>query len=305
MEHGEILFDKIESYLSGKLPAEEAMEFERRLKQDPSLAELVDMHRIERLGMEYLVEKDLVQKLKDWEKNSPSGQDKKKSKWPWLLATLALAALLAVLTPQIRHSAREETKPALETPQPEKTAPRTDVPVAETGQKQKEGEPPLAEENKKKSNDYLALAASYYSLPENLGSYLRSGDAPRSDSVLNPGLEAFALGKYQQAAKAFSRIDPEKHPAEYELVREYLGHAFFKLGQYEKAASVFKAIAAQSAMTTLDRAEWYLALSLLPDYQKNRQEVNALLEKMTNPQSYHGYAANAETLKARLKQIGQ
>lgn len=290
MEHGEILFDKIESYLSGKLSAEEAMEFERLLKQDPSLAELADMHRIERLGMEYLVEKDLVQKLKAWEKNPPSGQGKKKGKWPWLLATLALAVLLAVLIPQIRHSAPEKNTPALETPQPEKMAPRTDVPVAE--------------KPKKPSPDYLALAASSYSLPENLGSYLRSGDAPRSDSVLSPGLEAFALGKYQQAVKAFNRIDPEKHPAEFELAREYLGHAYFKLGQYEKAASVFSGIAAQSAMTTLDRAEWYLALSLLPDYQKNRAQVNALLEKMTNPESYHGYAASAEVLRVRLKRLG-
>lgn len=300
MEYGEILFDKIESYLSGKLPAEEAVEFERQLKEDPSLAALVDMHRVERLGMEYLVEKDLVQKLKAWEKNPPSEQGKKKGKWPWLLATLALAVLLSILIPQIRRPSVEEA------PQPEKTAPQPQAPIAETGQEQKEEEePPLAEKNKKPSNDYLALAVSSYSLPENLGSYLRSGETPAPENALTPGLEAFTAGKYQQAVEAFSLIDPEKHSAEYELAREYLGHALFKLGEYEGAAAVFSAIAAQSAMTALDRAEWYLVLSLLPDYQKNRQQINALLEKMTNPDSYHGYAASAETLKTHLKRLGK
>ena len=63
MNRDELLFDKIESYLRGKLPPAEAAAFEAELAADPELAALVKTQRLEREGLEWLVERDLMAKM--------------------------------------------------------------------------------------------------------------------------------------------------------------------------------------------------------------------------------------------------
>ena len=62
------LFEKIESYLKGGLSPEEMTAFENEIKDNPKLAEAVDMHRFEWDAMEVLVETDLRDKMTQWDK---------------------------------------------------------------------------------------------------------------------------------------------------------------------------------------------------------------------------------------------
>jgi hypothetical protein len=64
-------FDKIEKYLRGKLRPEEAAAFETEVANDPELAALVQQHRLERQGVELLVEQDLLAKMRRWELDAP------------------------------------------------------------------------------------------------------------------------------------------------------------------------------------------------------------------------------------------
>ncbi|HRI60046.1 MAG TPA: hypothetical protein PK228_09995 [Saprospiraceae bacterium] len=64
----ELLFDKIEAYLRGKLPPADVAAFEAEIAADPELAALVNTHRLERQGLEWLVERDLMAKMNGWDR---------------------------------------------------------------------------------------------------------------------------------------------------------------------------------------------------------------------------------------------
>jgi tetratricopeptide (TPR) repeat protein len=63
----EALFEKIESYLRGKMNPAERAAFESDMARDAALAALVQQHRLERQGLELLVERDLMAKMRAWD----------------------------------------------------------------------------------------------------------------------------------------------------------------------------------------------------------------------------------------------
>lgn len=316
MEANEQLFDKIEDYLKGKLPAEEASSFEKEIAANPSLAEIVDMHRFEREGMEFLVEENLREKIKKWETHPPGDDNGRKGRsfyWGWGTG-LAAIALIAFFTfffyksapsgegaPPDRETPAREQPPEQDITPAESQTPSGDIPIANEDKQEKE--PPVPDKPQETKNEYLALAESFHTLPDNLSTRLKSSETESLDNTLAPGLKAFREGQYDLAIQEFSKISPEQNPAEYELAREYLAHAYFEEGQYAKAAEIFEAIAGKSSTTTLDRAEWYLVLSLLPEYRQNKAKVDALLAKMLDPGSYHNYNERAGRLKARIDRL--
>jgi hypothetical protein len=322
MNFNEQLFDKIEDYLKGKLSVEQATSFEKEIANDPSLAEMVEMHRFEQDGMEYLVEKDLKQKLKDWETKPPTDEGKKNDQnpfWKYGLGLLLLAIIASVFiwnrnTP-ISDPLSPTEEPASEIPPPNTTPVELENNKEEPAKKKRniaDSDPeksdpiiPKTDPVKPQRNDYLALAESSYILPDNLSSGLRSTGSKETKNVLSPGLKAFAEDKMDVAISEFNKISIEKNPEEYKQAQEYLAHAYFKNEKYEKASIIFKSIADQSKMTALDRAEWYLLLSLLPDYKNQTIQVDALLEKMTDPESYHNYADPAAKIKSELEKINK
>ncbi|MBK7937421.1 MAG: hypothetical protein IPJ82_10175 [Lewinellaceae bacterium] len=70
MNRDEQIFDKIEAYLRGNLSAPDAAAFEAEIAADPELARLVKTHRLERQGLEWLVERDLLAKMNTWEREA-------------------------------------------------------------------------------------------------------------------------------------------------------------------------------------------------------------------------------------------
>jgi tetratricopeptide (TPR) repeat protein len=323
MNFNEQLFDKIEDYLKGKLPVKDVAAFEKEIATDSALAEMVALHRFEQEGMEYLVEKDLTQKLKDWETKPPEDQGKKNDRNSFgrygfgLLIIIGIAAIFfwnqnpgsggnqdpvkEVIEVKENPVETPSNNPNIEIPEEEPSKKNREI--AETKEAEKKQSTPKRDPVIPTQNNYLALAETTHSIPDNLSSGLRSTDPEDKQNVLSAGLKAFSADQMDKAIVALSKIDKEKNPNEYEQAQEYLAHAYFKTGHYKQAAAIFQSISDQSKMITHDRAEWYLVLSLLPDYKNNKTEIDSFLEKMIAPESYHNYAESAAKLKAELEKI--
>lgn len=294
MDANERLFYKIEDFLDGKLPPGEAAAFEREIAADPSLAEQVKLHRFERQGMEYLVEKELIRKLKEWETHPPEEKPPKKNnglKWGLGLLAAVVAAAFFFLYPGPDPDSRA---PADEEEQEEQPS-RPEGPVAGA-----ENGFPLPSPGQAET-ELQALSHSSYVFPDNLGSGLRSTGGSDEGSLLAAGKAALAGGHPEQAILEFSKIGPAQSPAEYELAEEYLAHAYYLDGQYGNAARIFRSIADESSLLTRERAQWFLVLSLIPDYSRNKTEVDGLLGEMAKPG--HNFRTDAQALKARLKEM--
>ncbi len=306
------LFYKIEDYLKGKLPIEEVTAFEKEIAADPSLAEMVDMHRFEKEGMEYLVEQDLRQKIKDWETN-PTIKRRINLK---IIISVAAGILILVFavwffffkTPEKREIVNEdpptekESIDQNETPKKEEEEkPKLRKDIAETGKEKNELSTPKTDQIERSQNKLLALAENNYVLPDNLSSGLRSGNSENPENILSAGLKAFADDQMEKAILEFNKIDKEKNPAEYELAQEYLAHAYFKSRQFDKSAQLFKAIADDSSFNK-GEPEWYLLLSLIGDYANKKVEADALLKKISSD-TLHSHQQDAIQLKAKLDAI--
>ena len=99
------------------------------------------------------------------------------------------------------------------------------------------------------------------------------------------------------------KIEFTNNPKTSDNAQEWLAHAYFNDGQYKKAAERFQRIITNSHGTTKDRAEWYLVLSLLPDYGNWSDVIIELLDKMIDPANYHNYAGKAKTLQVELNNL--
>lgn len=153
-----------------------------------------------------------------------------------------------------------------------------------------------------------SLINNFYTIPNNLISALKNLPSISLNRVLSPGLEAFAQDSFKQVVHLFNTIDPRSHPKEYEISQEYLAHAYFNEKNFTKAAEIFKRIEIEgnktNAVTSRQRAQWYLLLSLLSqdnDSVIHQQEVNRLFERINNQQSTHNYYALGRALKTQLK----
>ncbi|MEZ4963117.1 MAG: hypothetical protein R2830_25060 [Saprospiraceae bacterium] len=308
----EILFDKIEAYLGGKLTEEEAATFEQQAAADPALRELLDLHRFEREGVEYLIEQDLRGKMESWKTAPPDENpaDLPRTKRRWWLLLLAAGLLGGVVFFVVKFNAQphpamppvEENPPAENKPieqQPAPKSPPKEVPIANTEENKAEKMP--APQQKK--DRYLALANTFYDLPENLGSGRRNSDETGEQNALTPAIKAFKSNppNYPRAIVELKKITKENSPTEFAQAQEMLAHAYFNNNQYKAAATIFQKMRGENlSPTAKDRTDWYLLLSLLPDFEKQRQQVDALLDDIIS-EEYHNYRKKAADLRKALE----
>jgi len=293
MKNNKILLDKIDAYLKGKMSTQEIKSFESVIATDDKLAEMVEMQRFEMDAMEELVAEDLKSKIQNWKINPPvfEPEEKKiaKPKWGWAFAALVILLMVAGLFYVYNN---HQTPASSENPDP---------PIDE--KKAKENPTGIDE------NPYELLAMNTYEATDskfsNL-SQLRSGTEGSTESVLSLGIAAFKDKKNIEVAIAeFQKIDKAQYPDEYQIAQRYLAHAYFQKEAYQKAIPLFQSMANQSesTATTRDEAEWFLTLSLLSEYPDHQRQVDALIEKMIDPDNYHHHAQDAAELKIKLSEI--
>jgi len=323
MNNDEQLFFKIEDYLTGKLPPDVAAAFEREITADPELAETVEMQRFEREGLEFMMEQKLRADIESWKTAPPRGMDVpppdstkspggQRFRWTYLIVLLLLGLAGVFL---FKNRQKEPAAPELQGRQgpssdqagqnpPAKLSSDSLVPIAHT----EDQNPKKSSEIQPVDDRYAVLAYAEHEMPENLGGGLRGSSGSGQDNVLTPAVNYFSNKPpdFKNAIAELKKINKQNHPEAFDLAQEMLAHAYFKNRQYDKAAGIFGSMAKQNLSATAhDQAEWYLVLSLLPDYPNQKTRVDPLLKKMTDPKSFHSFEKSAVELKNKLQNIGR
>lgn len=273
------LSEKIEAWLQGKLPTDEAAAFEAEIAADPSLQEEVELHRLTIHAMEHLSEQHLQQNILDWMEH---GQEEIKPEMktapprfqaPYQhLLSIAAAALVLMAVSfafyQIWNSTAEKQRFAsleaqlkqqdsllFELKQRPLIDPaKIDSLTHENAQLREQLK--TATEGTAKPTDPIA----YYEKPKNLAGLLRAGDDPSVTQHLKSGAVYFQKSDMKQAeneASAALKIEPDNRDA-----LRLLAHALFGQRRYWDAEPLFDQL--QKAYTPSSdlakEAEWNLLL---------------------------------------------
>lgn len=310
MKRTEAQFDKIERYLRGEMPPAEVADFERAIANDPDLEMEVDMQRLEQDTMEVLLEDKLRANLKSWQQTpppSPQPPPTSNRRW-WLWASLIL--LIGITTWFVLPKNKKENTPGTPeqvAPDPRDTANKPPVATKDTITLPQENIAPQEDtpnrNNTSRRGELLAMATEAYSLPLDLQPGNLKSDNPQALSPLDAGIEAFEAKKYRKTIQELKDLTPAIGEDYYDRAQELLGHSYYLNKQYRNAAQIFEKMANdQEYYSVRQYGEWYLTLSLLPDYEKNKTRVDTLLSKMATTDG-HNYKKQAADLQQKLQQM--
>ncbi len=329
MHRDEHLFDKIETYLRGQMLPAEAAAFEAEMAADPELAAQVKLHRLERQGQEWLVERDLLAKMNVWEREAekpvsvaPMRVSFVRRWWAvgvaatlilavfgwWLLqpqADIGGAPPIVTTTPKPKPPA---TTPPKTTPKPSQKPPtsqpkdKDDDRVAETTKPapviptpKPEAKPPAAA-TKPAVVDYPALAAAYYREED----FIKKSDGGAGDAPgYGQALDSYKSGKYADAEKLLKpilKLNPNALKT-----KELLAHSLYKKKQYDAAIPYFRELANSKDKAIAERSEWALALTALQKMPAQKVLLNRTLDKIL-ARPGHAFYQKAAQLKNALKQ---
>jgi hypothetical protein len=306
--------EKVEAYLTGQLPPEEARAFERDMAGDEALATEVELQRLEHDAMELLLEKQLKSRMADWKNNPPPNpfevplppppsNNGSWKKWlPFLgLAILVFSGLWYFLrqddVPIQPNNWPVDTPAAPSTPQQQSDAPvatddekgKTDVPETPT--------PPKTDKLPvKQETAYIALANDNYDVAE-FSSGLKGGGSEKS--VFELAAEAFDAKQYLKAVELLA----QKEAGNESQVRYLRGHALFNLKRYGQAATEFKAVADNEFAPDFLSAQWYLALSYLAQGSSARVQFLKLAGELADAKNQHPRQVDAAKLLERFNAL--
>lgn len=338
MNRDEHLFDKIETYLRGQLTPAEATAFEADIAADPELAALVKLHRLERRGQEWLVERDLKAKMSTWEREAEQTRPPASlrptfvRRW-WVvtqsvMARNALIGAAAALMLGIFGWWLLQPQADVGGPPPLVTAPKPKPPVAtppKTTTKPSQ-RPPLSPP-KNEDDDRVTETAkpapvipapkpqtkppapttqpAVIDYPALAANYYRENDfIPKSGSTSaeSPGygqaLDSYKSGKYADAEKLLKPI-LKLNPNALKT-KELLAHSLYKKKQYDAAIPYFRELANVRDKAIAERSEWALALALLHKMPAQKQALNQVLDKISAKPG-HAFYQQATRLKNELK----
>lgn len=237
------LLDKIEDYLAGRLSPKEVAELKQRAAADPEIASTIEFVRLERDGMELILEQNLRADMADWEQVRKPKMTFKvfRSRFLAVAAVMFVAAAIGVWfsTP----SGKETFNSILQ-----KTTTLSPDKQEETNVT------PSAASPKPDTQYNIALARVAYDLQQ----YPVSMAVDKSPVELADSL--YMAQDYKGAAEVLSKN------LAYNQATYKRGHAYFMAGEYENAAADFET--AYKERKNMADAQWYWALSLLA--QKGR-----------------------------------
>lgn len=307
------LFFKIEDYLAGKLPPEEVAAFERDIAADPELAETVEMQRLERESLEFMLEQNLRSKMEAWKTAPPP--DEPRSAKPgggflrWIWVGLGAAALLVVAFYFIKNkNSNPATTPENPTPRQQSAPQKTPYtgPVAEAPYPipPSQNQPAQSLKNQP-AGQFAALARDAYAgTRTSWGTTIRGDADDRVDSIFAEAKKWMDDGKPQNALRALDKIKTRDDPIVAEQGLILKAHAHFQAGNFAQAAEIF-AVVMQSGGNR-DEAQWLLLVSLAGQLPSRRDEVQRVLNDILkqdfpdDPANNHPYLRQAKDLKRSL-----
>ena len=143
------------------------------------------------------------------------------------------------------------------------------------------------------------LLAEYYAFPIPSGTQrTRSGESKTSLDLLKTAMDHIDARNFIGAEEAFLdflKTQPESGTAQY-----YLAHLALRRGEVATARTQFSVLRERPEERLRDAAEWYYALTLLPELATRRTELDQLLASLQKPENYHDYAEEAQRLAQDL-----
>ncbi len=311
--------ERIEAYLTGQLPPEEAQAFERDMAGDEALATEVEMQRLEHDAMELMLEKRLKSRMADWKNNPPpnpfeaptpsSPPPAGNGSWKKWLPLLGLAILVfsgiwyfmqpddVIVQP---NNWPGETPTAPAAPQQ-----KSDVPIATEEEKGTDAKPQAPTTNPKndkppvqQNSQYLALATDNYDVADFSSGLKGAGSEP---SVFELAAEAFDAKQYGKTIELLAK----KEAGNESQVRYLRGHALFNLKRYGQAATEFNGVVGNEFAPDFLSAQWYLALSYLAQGPAKRKQFLKLTEELADVKNQHPRQADAAKLLASFNGLKQ
>lgn len=330
MTRAEQRFEQIEQYLRRQMSPEAAAAFEADMAADPDLAELVQQHRLERQGLELLVERDLLAKMQSWDRETAllqtvtSPRRAGASPLKVLFRAAAIAAVFVTAffgwwllrdsgsgnldeTPPIAETPAKDKKknPVIRKPAPVKpSAPKTapykeaepdDEMAAQEQSRQPERPAPIEEiPESAGAVDYAALAGDFYRERDFIPP---KGSKGGGSASYNQALDNYRDGRL---GNVITQLKPSLSQGNDALLRrELLGHTYYKNGQFDAAFEEFRALAAAGQQPYAQRAEWAMALTLLHQLPAKKALFDRVLGSIL-ADSGHPFYGQAKALQARL-----
>jgi hypothetical protein len=327
-------YEKIELYLKKELTHDEMIAFENDIKNNPKLAEAVELHRLEWDAMEVLIEADLKKKMTEW--NVPfevtpqpkgsagsvfSGKNDKndntlivsstsRKRLNWLLGIAASLTLLTVATvwyfnrPQPQKPEISKTEPIQKIDTPSTNTPSVFPPILEDKKEEKLVEKPQKQDTKKveisnlkDDKNYLAYAYEAY---ENEGAPTYEDIQMRgtsNENILDEAGKAYDKKDYKRAIDLLKNtpVSDENFGA-----LEILAHAEFQSKNHKAALPIFQNLLKLSGKKSKEKSEWYLLLCYLSDYKNHKTEYKLLSESIL-AQKEHAYFEVTKKLLSKMK----
>jgi hypothetical protein len=320
-------YEKIELYLKKELTQDEMKAFENDIKNNPKLAEAVELHRLEWDAMEVLIEADLKKKMTEWNVPfevtpsvfSPKNDEKSnlvntnpitRNRLNWLMGIAASLTLLTVATvwyfnrPQPQKPEISTTEPIQKIDTPSTNTPSVFPPILEDKKEEKIVEKPQKQDTKKvetpnikDDKNYLAYAYEAY---ENEGAPTYEDMQVRgasNENILDEAGKAYDKKDYKRAIDLLKNtpVSDENFGA-----LEILAHAEFQSKNHKAALPVFQNLLKLSGKKSKEKSEWYLLLCYLSDYKNHKTEFNKLSESIL-AQKEHAYFEVTKNLLSKIK----
>ena len=303
------LSDKIDAYLNGTLQGEALKTFEKQLATDAALADEVHVFRLEKQGVEVLIQEDLKLKMNDWKtkmrpdvdaeideiiNGGKSYQDMIKFNNRFLLTLVFLVlfaySLVYFAFKYMVHNKDNKTQnPPQEMPQKqEEKQVEKQVPIVENNNKpsneinvptQKQ-DPENTEMPSKNRMDYTALANAIYAKPDFTTDVLKSDN--NSNDPIEPFVKYWKSNDYEKIISLAQSVG-KKNPV-YVRVQELLGHAYFKKQNFNDAEKIFAHLAQTDTGDIGEEAAWFQSLSLLA--LKNKDAALLILKQIVKDKTH-------------------
>lgn len=287
--------DLIRAYLGGKLPPAEREGLEKRMLDDPELAEQVALQRAEAAAAELLIAAETRQLFQQWQAEEPQ-QPLVFRGGPLRWAVGIAAALLLVFAAwqMLRPPADMPMPGSPAPPQPPADLPAT-PPAPTAGIEAVTPSHRLNRTPASRPQNHLALAKQH--LPDPLPANLRrSTTADSTASIFQKAQQAYAAGNYPRTLELLTQADA----AQQQSATFLTAHTLFQLGRFGDAAEQFDRLIAQNSRQYRYRSEWGLLMCRLADRPRSETAFqNQLNEILAQPE--HPCFQQAVALRKRLE----
>jgi len=301
MDRNEQLFERIENYLSRKMPAGEVKSFEKEIQTNAELGLELEMHRSERDAVELVIEENLRDKIKGW--RGRAGMQNEAPPPPKKGGNRGLATIV-FLTVLFGGAGAwylwfNESQPSGDSSgnggviERESEQKPSNEPENEDASNQREGND-VRQNQQQASVDYSDVFLQTYKRPEADDIARNSSVQTTPEDLLDKATLAYAAKKTKEV---IALLAPVEGGAQYLLLQQLLGHAYLQERDFARAEVCFNRLIAGGDES--DGAAWYLLLSKVGQGKVNDAEFDRLIKKMIEDTD-HSYHADVVRLQNRL-----